>query len=164
MSETTETAADKAAPEKPASAMSEIVEIIKTNVRFPDLAMGDFRAQLAAVRASGKGAGLDVRDVPADATVVCDMCIPGYWLGGFLTVSGPRRLSYPLGWGTLGCGFPQEKQGMNLGRRVALLDPHAIGLGLTVSCVPASRSGSSTPRSVITMSTTPAPVSGNLHL
>ncbi len=47
------------------------------------------------------------RVLPDDATVVCDMCIPGYWLGGFLTVSGPRRLAYPLGWGTLGCGFPQ---------------------------------------------------------
>ena len=45
--------------------------------------------------------------LPPDATVVCDMCIPGYWLGGFLTVPGPRRLAYPLGWGTLGCGFPQ---------------------------------------------------------
>lgn len=51
-------------------------------------------------------AGLE-RVLPADATVVCDMCIPGYWIGGFLTVGGPRRLSYPLGWGTLGCGFPQ---------------------------------------------------------
>src|SRR5256714_2795439 len=28
----------------------ELVEIIKTNVRFPDLAMGDFRAQIAAVK------------------------------------------------------------------------------------------------------------------
>jgi N-methylhydantoinase B len=28
----------------------EIVEIIKANVRFPDLAMGDFRAQVAAIR------------------------------------------------------------------------------------------------------------------
>src|SRR5215471_3674604 len=28
----------------------EIVEIIKANVRFPDLAMGDFRAQIAAVK------------------------------------------------------------------------------------------------------------------
>jgi thiamine pyrophosphate-dependent acetolactate synthase large subunit-like protein len=47
------------------------------------------------------------RVLPAEATVVCDMCIPGYWLGGFLRVPGPRRLAYPLGWGTLGCGFPQ---------------------------------------------------------
>jgi acetolactate synthase-1/2/3 large subunit len=45
--------------------------------------------------------------VPDDAVLVCDMCIPGYWLGGFHPVPAPRRLSYPLGWGTLGCAFPQ---------------------------------------------------------
>ena len=42
--------------------------------------------------------------VPDDATVVCDMCIPGYWLGGFHPVPAPRRLAYPMGWGTLGLG------------------------------------------------------------
>jgi thiamine pyrophosphate-dependent acetolactate synthase large subunit-like protein len=45
--------------------------------------------------------------LPDDAVVVCDMCIPGYWLGGFHRTPGPRKLSYPLGWGTLGCAFPQ---------------------------------------------------------
>jgi acetolactate synthase-1/2/3 large subunit len=35
------------------------------------------------------------------------MCIPGYWLGGFYRPPEPRRLLYPLGWGTLGCAFPQ---------------------------------------------------------
>lgn len=45
--------------------------------------------------------------LPEDAVVVCDMCIPGYWLGGFHRTPGPRKLSYPLGWGTLGCAFPQ---------------------------------------------------------
>ena len=45
--------------------------------------------------------------LPDDAIVVCDMCIPGYWLGGFHRTPRPRKLSYPLGWGTLGCGFPQ---------------------------------------------------------
>jgi thiamine pyrophosphate-dependent acetolactate synthase large subunit-like protein len=47
------------------------------------------------------------RALPPDAAVVCDMCIPGYWLGGFHRTPSPRRLSYPLGWGTLGCAFPQ---------------------------------------------------------
>jgi len=47
------------------------------------------------------------RAVPDDAVVVCDMCIPGYWLGGFRRTPAPRKLSYPLGWGTLGCAFPQ---------------------------------------------------------
>jgi acetolactate synthase-1/2/3 large subunit len=47
------------------------------------------------------------RALPEDAVVVCDMCIPGYWLGGFRFPAVPRKLSYPLGWGTLGCAFPQ---------------------------------------------------------
>jgi acetolactate synthase-1/2/3 large subunit len=47
------------------------------------------------------------RALPDDAVVVCDMCIPGYWLGGFHRTPAPRKLSYPLGWGTLGCAFPQ---------------------------------------------------------
>jgi thiamine pyrophosphate-dependent acetolactate synthase large subunit-like protein len=47
------------------------------------------------------------RALPHEAALVCDMCIPGYWLGGFHRTRAPRRLSYPLGWGTLGCAFPQ---------------------------------------------------------
>jgi thiamine pyrophosphate-dependent acetolactate synthase large subunit-like protein len=46
------------------------------------------------------------RALPADAVVVTDMCIPGYWLGGYWKVPAPRKLGYPLGWGTLGFGFP----------------------------------------------------------
>ena len=47
------------------------------------------------------------RALPDDAVLVSDMCIPGYWLGGFHRTPAPRGLSYPLGWGTLGCAFPQ---------------------------------------------------------
>jgi len=47
------------------------------------------------------------RAVPPEAVVVCDMCIPGYWIGGFHRFAAPRRLIYPLGWGTLGAAFPQ---------------------------------------------------------
>jgi thiamine pyrophosphate-dependent acetolactate synthase large subunit-like protein len=47
------------------------------------------------------------RALPPDAVLVCDMCIPGYWLGAFHRTPAPRKLSYPLGWGTLGCAFPQ---------------------------------------------------------
>jgi acetolactate synthase-1/2/3 large subunit len=46
------------------------------------------------------------RTLPADAIVVADMCIPGYWIAGFHRVPAPRRLAYPMGWGTLGFGFP----------------------------------------------------------
>jgi acetolactate synthase-1/2/3 large subunit len=46
------------------------------------------------------------RVVPDDAVYVVDMCVAGYWLGGFHRIAAPRRLAYPLGWGTLGFGFP----------------------------------------------------------
>jgi acetolactate synthase-1/2/3 large subunit len=41
--------------------------------------------------------------LPRHAAVVCDMCIPGYWVGGYRPTEG---LQYPIGWGTLGFGFP----------------------------------------------------------
>jgi acetolactate synthase-1/2/3 large subunit len=44
--------------------------------------------------------------VPDDAVVLADMCIPGYWLAGFHRFAAPRRLQYPMGWGTLGYAFP----------------------------------------------------------
>jgi acetolactate synthase-1/2/3 large subunit len=44
--------------------------------------------------------------LPNDAVVVADMCIPGYWLAGFHRVPAPRKLAYPVGWGTLGFAFP----------------------------------------------------------
>jgi thiamine pyrophosphate-dependent acetolactate synthase large subunit-like protein len=44
--------------------------------------------------------------LPRDAVAVCDMCIPGYWTSGFFDFDGPRRLLYPVGWGTLGFAFP----------------------------------------------------------
>ncbi len=46
------------------------------------------------------------RALPADTVVVVDMCIAGYWIGGYRQVPSPRKLAYPLGWGTLGFGFP----------------------------------------------------------
>ena len=46
------------------------------------------------------------RALPADALLVADMCIPGYWLAGFWPAPRPRKLAYPVGWGTLGFAFP----------------------------------------------------------
>ncbi len=46
------------------------------------------------------------RVLPDDTVVVADMCIPGYWLAGYRRVPLPRKLAYPMGWGTLGFGFP----------------------------------------------------------
>ena len=44
--------------------------------------------------------------LPSDAVLMLDMCIPGYWLVSFHPVAGPRQMHYPVGWGTLGFGFP----------------------------------------------------------
>jgi thiamine pyrophosphate-dependent acetolactate synthase large subunit-like protein len=44
--------------------------------------------------------------LPPDAVVVADMCVVGYWYGGYGQVRQPRGLAYPVGWGTLGFGFP----------------------------------------------------------
>jgi acetolactate synthase-1/2/3 large subunit len=46
------------------------------------------------------------RALPRDAVVVADMCIPGYWLAGYRRVPLPRKLAFPMGWGTLGFAFP----------------------------------------------------------
>jgi acetolactate synthase-1/2/3 large subunit len=46
------------------------------------------------------------RALPPEAMVVVDMCVAGYWLGGYWRVPAPRKLAYPVGWGTLGFAFP----------------------------------------------------------
>jgi acetolactate synthase-1/2/3 large subunit len=50
-----------------------------------------------------------------DAVVVCDMTIPGYWYGGYGRVAGPRRLQYPIGWGTLGYALPASIGAASIG-------------------------------------------------
>ncbi|WP_034237839.1 thiamine pyrophosphate-binding protein, partial [Saccharomonospora iraqiensis] len=44
--------------------------------------------------------------LPEGSVLVADMCVAGYWIGGFYRAAGPRRLAYPMGWGTLGFGVP----------------------------------------------------------
>ncbi len=80
--------------------------------------LDELRARLTALAARVRQAVVDddvqaarfleiMRTVlPDDAVVVADMCIPGYWLGGFYPVPAPRKLAYPVGWGTLGFAFP----------------------------------------------------------
>jgi thiamine pyrophosphate-dependent acetolactate synthase large subunit-like protein len=79
----------------------------------------DVRAELAGTDPEALGFLEAVEDtLPDDSVLVCDMCIPGYWLGGFHRTPRPRGLLYPLGWGTLGCAFPQA-----LGAAVAVEGP-----------------------------------------
>lgn len=63
------------------------------------------------------------RAAPAETTFVADMCIAGYWCAGYLPVPAPRRLLYPMGWGTLGFGWP------------AALGAAASGVGPVVAVV-----------------------------
>jgi thiamine pyrophosphate-dependent acetolactate synthase large subunit-like protein len=67
-------------------------------------------ARLRADEAGGPAfAFLDAVDAAVsalDAMVVVDMAIPAYWYGGYGRVSAPRRLQYPIGWGTLGYALP----------------------------------------------------------
>jgi acetolactate synthase I/II/III large subunit len=66
-------------------------------------------ARLAADPATAEAMALvaAVETARTDETVlVCDMAVAGYWVGGYASATGPRRLAYPVGWGTLGFGLP----------------------------------------------------------
>ena len=62
--------------------------------------------------------------LPDDAVVVCDMCIPGYWIAGFRGFARPRLLQFPMGWGTLGFAFPAA-----LGAALAGARPDRLRVG-----------------------------------
>jgi thiamine pyrophosphate-dependent acetolactate synthase large subunit-like protein len=57
---------------------------------------------------------------PADADVLCDMAVAGYWTGGYAAMPRPRRLQYPVGWGTLGYALPASIGAVAGTRRRAL--------------------------------------------
>ncbi|SNS51010.1 acetolactate synthase-1/2/3 large subunit [Geodermatophilus pulveris] len=66
---------------------------------------------------------LDALEAVADRTgvLLADMCIAGYWAAGFARLPGPRRLAFPLGWGTLGYAFPAAIGAALAGRGRALV-------------------------------------------
>ena len=43
---------------------------------------------------------------PTDGQIVCDMAVSGYWTGVYCDPRRVRRISYPVGWGTLGFALP----------------------------------------------------------
>jgi acetolactate synthase-1/2/3 large subunit len=83
--------------------LAKITRRLRQRVRDEEPQAGDLLATLEEL-------------VPADATIIADMCIAGYWLGGFHRVPGPRRFAYPMGWGTLGFGFPASLGAAAAGR------------------------------------------------
>ncbi|TLW91978.1 thiamine pyrophosphate-binding protein [Saccharomonospora piscinae] len=44
--------------------------------------------------------------LPDGAVLVPDLCVAGYWIGGFHRVSGPRQLACPMGAGAAGFALP----------------------------------------------------------
>jgi len=95
-----------------------VAELLAARVPPRDGALDGLVARLDAIGTAVRAAVLEdepqaaelldvmERVLPADCVVVADMCIPGYWLGGYRRVPLPRKLAYPMGWGTLGFGFP----------------------------------------------------------
>ena len=67
------------------------------------------RSRLESGEKSKRGTAL-VRAIeenwPTDGVIVCDMAVAGYWTGVYADQPRPRRLVYPVGWGTLGFGLP----------------------------------------------------------
>ncbi len=59
---------------------------------------------------------------PADGAVVCDMAVGAYWVGGYSSQPRPRRLQYPVGWGTLGYALP------------AAIGPASVGIATLAVC------------------------------
>ncbi len=58
----------------------------------------------------------------ADGAVVCDMAVGAYWVGGYSSQPRPRRLQYPVGWGTLGFALP------------AAIGPASLGIPTLAVC------------------------------
>ncbi len=92
-----------------ASALEGLLAGVEPKQPWADLETARTAARAAASEDQPEAmAMLDVlaRVLPDEAVVVADMCIPGYWYAALGRVGGPRRLAYPVGWGTLGFGFP----------------------------------------------------------
>ncbi|NGY65525.1 thiamine pyrophosphate-binding protein [Lentzea sp. NEAU-D13] len=133
---------------KPHTLVAVNIDKAEANKNYPaDVTLeGDAAAVTTALaaRVAGKDAAVDVEAVNAevralaeadspeavtllralegtDATIVADMCIPGYWIGGFHHVTKPRGLAYPVGWGTLGFGFPAALGAAVAGRTIAVV-------------------------------------------
>ncbi|HEY0279585.1 MAG TPA: thiamine pyrophosphate-binding protein [Solirubrobacterales bacterium] len=97
-----------------APVLARLAEMVEAARQRPaDGFLGEVAAREAAARRevreeSAQAADFleTMRGLPIGTSVVADMCIPGYWLGSFHPVADPGGFAYPVGWGTLGSGFP----------------------------------------------------------
>jgi thiamine pyrophosphate-dependent acetolactate synthase large subunit-like protein len=59
--------------------------------------------------------------LPEDSVTVCDMAVAGYWVAGYMQTEAPRRLQYPMGWGTLGFSVPAAVGAGASGRKTLVI-------------------------------------------
>jgi acetolactate synthase-1/2/3 large subunit len=64
------------------------------------------RADATTATACALVDAVDAATASGDATVINDMAIAGYWVGGYGSFRASRRMQYPVGWGTLGYALP----------------------------------------------------------
>jgi len=109
--------------------LDEALDEVGVDARAPWADVRGVRAsilsRLAADPRTAPGIGL-VEQVdgawPHDSAVVCDMAVAGYWYGGYSSQPRPRRLQYPVGWGTLGYALP------------AAIGPASVGMPTLAVC------------------------------
>ena len=75
------------------------------------------RADPATADAVGLLDAVEAARTP-ETVLVCDMAVAGYWVGGYAGAPAPRRLAYPVGWGTLGFALPAAVGAAATGRPV----------------------------------------------
>jgi acetolactate synthase-1/2/3 large subunit len=91
--------------------LSDAIKRIDGRPRDPWVDLAGVRAALEARLEQECGDAMAVvadlgHSVPEDMHVTVDMCILGYWIGATRRFAAPRLMAYPIGWGTLGFGFP----------------------------------------------------------
>ena len=82
-------------PREPWTDVTPVRDALRDRLRADDRGVAGIRLVEAVERAW-----------PADGALVVDMCVAGYWLAGYAVQSRPRRMAYPVGWGTLGFSLP----------------------------------------------------------
>jgi acetolactate synthase-1/2/3 large subunit len=109
--------------------LAECLDEVGVGTRDPWTDVRSVRASILARLASDPRTSVAIDYVeqvdrvwPKDAAVVCDMAVAGYWYGGYSSQPRPRRLQYPVGWGTLGYALP------------ASIGPASVGIPTLAVC------------------------------
>jgi acetolactate synthase-1/2/3 large subunit len=109
--------------------LSDSLDEVGVGARTPWIDVQGMRTSILSRLASDSRTAVAVEFVeqvdrawPQDGAVVCDMAVAGYWYGGYSSQPRPRRLQYPVGWGTLGYALP------------AAIGPASVGIPTLAVC------------------------------